>query len=75
MFIICVNREVELGQLNIIDRLLDGIMYSVWLLFLLDFLEVQTGMAVKVCVCSLLKKNEFNTPIYDDVFDDTFFHV
>ncbi len=75
MFIICVNREVELGKLNIIDRLLDGIMYSVWLLFLLDFLEVQTGMAVKVCVCSFLKKKEFNTPIYGDVFDDTFFQV
>jgi len=39
--------KIELGKLNIIDHLLDGMIYSLWLIFLLDFLEVQTGMAVK----------------------------
>mmetsp|Transcript_18563 Transcript_18563/g.38503 ORF Transcript_18563/g.38503 Transcript_18563/m.38503 type:complete len:531 (-) Transcript_18563:143-1735(-) len=39
--------KIELGKLNIIDHLLDGMIYSLWLIFLLDFLEVQTGIAVK----------------------------
>lgn len=46
IFVSCWS--VDLGKLAIVDHLLDGIMYSVWLLFLLNFLEVQTGMAVKV---------------------------
>eukprot|EP01082_Thalassiosira_pseudonana_P006987 g15034.t1 g15034 contig21:414159-415337(-) len=40
--------EVEdMGKLNVVDNLLNGVLYTLWLLHLLDFLEVETGFAVK----------------------------
>ena len=38
----------DLGKLNLVDNLLDGTIMVVWLMRMLDFLEVQTGFAVKV---------------------------
>jgi hypothetical protein len=37
-----------MGKLNVVDNLLNGVLYTSWLLHLLDFLEVETGFAVKV---------------------------
>jgi hypothetical protein len=40
--------STDLGKLNLVDNLLDGTIMVVWLMRMLDFLEVQTGFAVKV---------------------------
>jgi hypothetical protein len=46
----------DLGKVNVVDNLLDGTIVVVWMLRLLEFLEVQTGFAVKVreLVCLFL---------------------
>ncbi|KAL7544109.1 hypothetical protein ACHAXR_013587 [Thalassiosira sp. AJA248-18] len=38
----------DLGKLNVIDNLADGIVYLGWMFYILNYLEVQTGVAVKV---------------------------
>ena len=44
-----LGRTTDLGKLNLVDNLLDGTIVVVWLMRMLDFLEVETGFAVKVC--------------------------
>ena len=39
----------DLGKVNLVDNLLDGTILVLWLMRMLDFLEVETGYAVKVC--------------------------
>jgi hypothetical protein len=45
----------DLGKVNLVDNLLDGTIIVLWMMRMLDFLEVETGFAVKVsdasCVC------------------------
>ena len=38
----------DLGKVNLVDNLLDGTILVLWLMRMLDFLEVETGYAVKV---------------------------
>mmetsp|Transcript_24374 Transcript_24374/g.40217 ORF Transcript_24374/g.40217 Transcript_24374/m.40217 type:complete len:444 (+) Transcript_24374:18-1349(+) len=42
-----LGRTTDLGKLNLVDNLLDGTIVVVWLMRMLDFLEVETGFAVK----------------------------
>lgn len=37
-----------MGKLEVVDDLLNGVFYLIWLLQLLDYFEVQTGLALKV---------------------------
>lgn len=37
----------DLGKLKVIDNLVDGVFYVIWAFHLLNYLEVQTGVAVK----------------------------
>jgi len=39
----------DLGKVNLVDNLLDGTIIVCWMMRMLDFLEVETGFAVKVC--------------------------
>ena len=39
----------DLGKVNLVDNLLDGFIIVLWSMRMLDFLEVETGFAVKVC--------------------------
>jgi len=39
----------DLGKVNLVDNLLDGTIIVFWMMRMLDFLEVETGFAVKVC--------------------------
>lgn len=36
-----------MGKLNVIDNLADGVFYLVWMFYILSWMEVQTGIAVK----------------------------
>ena len=38
----------DLGKVNLVDNVLDGVVFAIWLLRMLDFFELQTGFAVKV---------------------------
>ena len=38
----------DLGKLNVVNDLVDGLLYLGWLFHLLNYLEVHTGIAVKV---------------------------
>ena len=53
----------DLGKVNLVDNLLDGTILVLWLMRMLDFLEVETGYAVKVCgahdVCCMLLALDF----------------
>lgn len=39
----------DMGKLEVVDDLLTGVFYLVYLFHVLQQLEVQTGLAVKVC--------------------------
>ena len=39
----------DLGKLEVIDDLLTGVFYLIYFFHLLQYFEVQTGLAVKVC--------------------------
>lgn len=41
------GRTKKLGKLVVFDRLIDGLMYFAWGLSILDYLEVETGVALK----------------------------
>jgi len=41
------ERFKDLGKLNVVDNLLDGVLYLVSMFYVLNYLELQTGMAVK----------------------------
>lgn len=38
----------DLGKLHVVNDLVDGLLYVGWMIHLLNYLEVQTGIAVKV---------------------------
>ncbi len=38
----------DLGKLQVVNDLVDGLLYLGWMFHLLNYLEVQTGVAVKV---------------------------
>ena len=40
----------DLGKLEVIDDLLTGAFYLIYLFHLLQYFEVQTGLAIKVCL-------------------------
>ncbi|KAL7518836.1 hypothetical protein ACHAWX_003639 [Stephanocyclus meneghinianus] len=39
----------DMGKLEVVDDLLNGVFYLIWLFHMLDYFEVQTGLAIKVC--------------------------
>lgn len=41
--------DSDFGKLNVVDNLVDGMFYLVWIFYMLNYLEVQTGIAIKVC--------------------------
>lgn len=43
-----VGNEADLGKLKVVDNLVDGVFYVVWAIRMLQYLEVETGIAVKV---------------------------
>ena len=40
----------DLGKVEWVDNLLDGVVFATWLLKMLEFFELETGFAVKVSV-------------------------
>jgi len=59
----------DLGKVNLVDNLLDGTILVLWLMRMLDFLEVETGYAVKVChahdlCCMLFALDFFSKHVY-----------
>jgi hypothetical protein len=49
----------DMGKLEVVDDLLTGVFYLVYLFHVLQYMEVQTGLAIKVCDVLL---DKFNTP-------------
>ena len=50
--VFCVSSTgSDLGKMNVVDNLADGVLYLVFLFYMLNYLEVQTGLAVKVRFC------------------------
>jgi hypothetical protein len=49
----------DMGKLEVIDDLLTGVFYLVYLFHVLQYMEVQTGLAIKVCDVLL---DKFTTP-------------
>ena len=37
-----------MGKMNVVDNLVDGLLYLVFLFHMLNYAEVQTGLAIKV---------------------------
>lgn len=54
----------DLGKVNLFDNLLDGTIVVLWMLRMLDFLEVQTGYAVKVCEDASCVLFAWNTSLF-----------
>lgn len=43
-----LNSGGDLGKLHVVNDLVDGLLYLGWVFHLLNYLEFQTGIAVKV---------------------------
>jgi hypothetical protein len=41
----------DMGKLEVVDDLLTGVFYLVYLFHVLQYMEVQTGLAIKVSMC------------------------
>ncbi len=53
----------DLGKLHVVNDLVDGLLYLGWTFHLLNYLEVQTGVAVKVStqeICLLCFTNSMD---------------
>ena len=47
----------DLGKVNLVDNLLDGVIAITWLLKMLDVFELETGFAVKVSANKTIVRN------------------
>lgn len=53
--IITIFDTSDMGKLKVVDDLLNGAFYLVWVFHMLDYFQVQTGLAVKVrCTLQLV---------------------
>lgn len=43
-------QQGDMGKLEVVDDLLTGLLYIIYLFQMLSYFEVQTGVAIKVCL-------------------------